>query len=246
MPRDGLSAADAEITIVFVLSICSEDCCVLDTATACIVEDDAAVRRLLQCTLEEQGLRCACYECVHEFLDNYDPRVPGCLLLDIQLPDGDGIDLLREARRRGWRVPTIVLTAFGGVASAVTAMKLGAVEYMQKPFEPAELVSKVRAAMALDVAERKQASELAALIRRFAELTPREHELLKLLVAGNANKEIARTLGVALKTAINHRAHLMAKVQATNAADLVRLATLAGYSAEAPAAIATITAVEPA
>ncbi|MEI8195888.1 MAG: response regulator [Phycisphaerae bacterium] len=193
-----------------------------------IVEDDPGVRDLLCRMLEGHDRHCQCYGCAHDFLNNYDPRIPGCLILDLRLPDGDGIDMLREVRRRGWHVPTIILTAFGGVSSAVSAMKLGVLDYLEKPFHQATLVAKVIEALTLDQAARRQAIERGNTFERFAELTQREHELLKLLIAGKSNKEVARIMGVAIKTVKNHRAHLMHKVRAANTADLVRMATTAG------------------
>ncbi len=193
-----------------------------------ILEDEPGVRDVLRRTLEQHGLTCQVFGTSAEFLSRYDPSIPGCLILDLRLPDGDGIDTLRESRRRGWRIPTLVLTAFGAISSAVTTIKLGAVDYLQKPFDPAILVAKVNEALALDLVERGQADELASVLSRFTALTPREHELLKLLVDGHPNKNVARALGVTIKTVKNHRANLMRKVQASNAADLVRLATTAG------------------
>jgi two-component system, LuxR family, response regulator FixJ len=198
--------------------------------TVFLVEDDSTERELLRRELEQQGFNCQLFENIHEFLASYDPSIPGCLILDIQLPDGNGIDLLREARRRGWQIPTIVSTAYGDVRSAVAVMHLGALDFLEKPYDPNILIAKIRQALDRDQTERKQAEELACIIQRFNGLTQREREVLGLLVAGKANKEIARILGITLKTVKNHREHIMLKVQAANTAELVRLTTEAGFA----------------
>jgi FixJ family two-component response regulator len=191
-----------------------------------VVDDDPGMRQSTTLLLQSAGLSCAAYASAGDFLGAYQPRRAGCLILDLQLPGMGGIDLVEELRTRGMALPVLIVSGTGTIHMAVKGMKLGVLDFLEKPADPQTLLTKVRAALDLDARNRAEAAEKQDIRDRFASVTSRERELLKLLVEGQSSKQIASMLGISIKTVENHRTHLMEKTRATNIADLVRMSML--------------------
>jgi two-component system response regulator FixJ len=199
--------------------------------TVFIVDDDDAIRDSLQLLLDVAGYaRVAAYESSRRFLDTARPQPGDCLLLDVRMPDMDGLQLQAELNRRGVRLPTIVMTGHGDVPIAVRAMKAGAADFIEKPFSEDLLLASVRRALALGAEASRRGEETAETMRRLETLTAREREVLEGMVAGNPNKVIAHSLGISPRTVEIHRARVMDKMQAHNLSALVRMALAAGVA----------------
>lgn len=192
-------------------------------ATVWVIDDDAAMRNALRFLLHEAGHQVRVCESPEPFLDEFDPELPGCLILDLQMPGMTGLELAQLLRDRQVTTPIIVLSGQASVRAAVEAMRLGAVDVLEKPTPREILLRRVSEAIARDAEQRQRAQERLATLDRLSRLTPRETELLDLIVAGRSNKQIGAELHIAEKTVANHRARLMDKMQAVNAADLVRM-----------------------
>jgi two-component system, LuxR family, response regulator FixJ len=195
---------------------------VADT-TVFIVDDDPASRDPLRWLLESVELRVMAFPSATEFLDAYDPSTPGCLILDVRLRGMSGLDLQAELNRRGVQVATIFLTGHADVPMAVRAMKNGAFDFLEKPFNDQMLLDRVQQAIERDRKERSRDAERAEQQHRLEALTPREREVMELLVEGRANKETADALGLSVRTVEGHRARLMEKLGANSLAELVRI-----------------------
>jgi FixJ family two-component response regulator len=197
--------------------------------TVFIVDDDPAIRRSLAMILEAHKLPSKSYGSADEFLAEFDPVAgAGCLLLDLRMPGTTGEQLLRTLRQGGARVPVIIVTGHGDVPVAVRSMKLGAVDFLQKPVDGTSLIDAVRRALAEDEARRKREAEGGDAAARVSRLTPREREMMGFLAKGRTSKEIAHDMGVSVKTVDNHRAHLLQKLRASNVAELAAIAVRAG------------------
>lgn len=192
--------------------------------TVFIVDDNEDFRESLCALMEAAGLPAESYASAQDFLDNYDTADPGCLVLDIKMPGMDGLELQERLVREGIRIPVIILSAHGNVEKAVRAMKTGAVEFIKKPYEAEALLDCIWHALELESTRRKEDAQRADVAERFALLTPREFEVMQLMVAGRAPKEIAHALGLSRKTVDVHRGHVMMKTQADSLVDLVRMA----------------------
>jgi two-component system response regulator FixJ len=195
--------------------------------TVFVVDDDPAMRDSLRWLLESVGLRVQTYATAAEFLAGRDPAAPGCLVLDVRMPGMSGLDLQEELQRRRTDLPTIVVTGHAEVPMAVRAVKAGAIDFIEKPFSDQLLLDRVRQGIEMDHREREGRARRGEVLRRMGLLTQREREVLDLVVAGRANKEIAATLHLSPKTVEVHRAHVMDKMQASSVAELVRLALFA-------------------
>jgi FixJ family two-component response regulator len=202
--------------------------------TVFVVDDDSAMRDSLRWLLESVGLTVRTYPTAADFLREYDPSLPGCLVLDIRMPGMSGLDLQAELARRGAGLPTIVVTGHAEVPMAVRAVKAGALDFIEKPFSDQLLLDRVRQALELDREDREVRRRRGEARSRFETLTTREREVLELVAAGKANKEIAAALGLSPKTVEVHRAHVMSKMAADSLAELVRAALLAGAIRETP------------
>jgi len=185
-----------------------------------VVDDDDSVRQALQRLLVAAGHRVRIYASAGEFLLDPPDDAPGCLLLDLRMPGPSGLDLQDALERRGVRLPVIFHTAHGDLPTGIRAMKAGAVDFLTKPVERKPLLDAVARALELDAARRASRSADADLQARFARLTPRECEVLELVVAGKLNKQIADALGIAERTVKAQRSQVMAKLGATTAAEL--------------------------
>jgi FixJ family two-component response regulator len=198
------------------------------SSTVFVVDDDESVRGALRRLLEAHQLTVRTWSSTQSFLDEHDPSEPGCVLTDLAMPGMDGLDLQEALARIDPQRPVIFLTGQGDVPASVRAMKAGAVGFLQKPVQPVLLLDEIRTALERDAAARETDRHLAALRTRLRSLTPRELDVLELIVAGRLTKQIAAELGTAEKTIKVHRGRVMHKMGARTVADLVALAADAG------------------
>ncbi len=200
--------------------------------TVHIIEDDPAVRESLALLLKSAGVATSLYASAREFLDlNAAPT--GCVVSDMRMPEMTGLELLAEMKNRRILLPTIIMTAFADVPQAVKAMKLGAIDFIEKPFDDELMVSAVCAALQRRGEWRADDAEAQAAREKLGSLTSRESDVLAGLLKGKLNKTIAFELGISVRTVETHRANLMAKAQAKSLSELVRMSLLAEASNEA-------------
>ena len=188
-----------------------------------VVDDDAAVRQGLRFMLHPAGYSVEAFPSARSFLEDYDPRRGGCLLLDIQMPQISGLELQQRLNVRGWRIPVIFITGHGTVQLAIAAMKAGAFDFIEKPLREEALLDSIERALHWNDRAYEERLERAALETRVALLTPREREVFELVAAGEPNKIIARRLGISFRTVELHRAHVTEKLQARSLSDLIRM-----------------------
>lgn len=198
-----------------------------------VVDDDADARDSLCALLESAGVPAEAFDSARAFLDAYQPQRPGCLIADVRMPDMDGLELQEELNRRNTGLPVIVVTGHADVPLAVRAMKAGAVDLIEKPFDDELLLASVRRALARAHGAREQAAAADAAKARIGNLSTRERQVLELLVAGQPNKLIAFELDISPRTVEIHRAHVMDKMEAKSLSDLVRAAIAAGIAGTA-------------
>jgi two-component system, LuxR family, response regulator FixJ len=188
-----------------------------------VVEDDDVSRALVQALASAIDIKCKAFDSAATFLQHYDPRQPGCVVLDLFMPGMSGLELQNELNRRGAVIPVIFITGHADVPSAVEAMRHGAFNYLLKPFRNAELIDNVQRALELDRRTRESLQRCDAIEDRMTSLTRREREVLNLVTRGCANKVIAHDLGVSERTVELHRSRLMEKMAAGSVAQLVRM-----------------------
>lgn len=193
-------------------------------ATIFVVDDDDAVRRGLAALLGAKGYAVETFPTAETFLAREAPRPPCCLLADVRMPGMSGLELQAELKRRGAVLPVVVITGHGDVAMAVAALKAGAVDFIEKPFDADALVAAVEAGIRLSTKAEARGADRDEVARRVAALTPREREVMDLVVAGQPNKVIAFRLQIAIRTVEIHRARVMEKTGARNLSELVRMA----------------------
>ncbi|MCC7147361.1 MAG: response regulator transcription factor [Phycisphaeraceae bacterium] len=192
--------------------------------TVFVVDDDPAIRESLTWLLETVGLKAEAYDSAGEFLRQWTSARPGCLLLDVRMPGMSGVELLDQLRLRGAVIPVIIITAHAEVRLAVRAMKAGALDFIEKPYSDQVLLDRVQQALKMDADERRSESFRAIIQTRAEQLTPREKQVMSLVVEGLSNRRIASDLGLSEKTIEVHRSHVMIKMQAESLAELVRMA----------------------
>lgn len=190
--------------------------------TVFVVDDDASVLRSLERLLRAAEYAVEAYASPQAFLEQANMERPGCGVVDLRMPDLGGLDLQEELTRRGLAIPLVFLTGHGDVPSSVRAMKAGAVDFLSKPCDDADLLAAVERALARDAEARAARAEAAAIQARFAVLTPRERQVCSLVAQGLLNKQIAAALGTAEKTVKIHRGRLMEKLGVESVAALVR------------------------
>lgn len=191
--------------------------------TVFIVDDDAAVRESMALFMSSAGIPSRTFASAVDFLRAYDPDAPGCILLDVRMPGMSGIELQQRLDELGATLPVIFLTAFADVPTAVGALKAGAVDFLQKPVRPDELVERVRQALDVDARARARGAEDAEARTRLDHLTGREVQILRMVTDGMTNKAIARELGLSRRTVETHRANVMRKMGAHSLAELMRM-----------------------
>ena len=189
-----------------------------------VVDDDEAVRLSTEMLIRSMGLRVETFDSATEFLEDFDPQQPGCVILDIRMPGMSGLELQDHLNEMKASIPIIFVTGHGDVPMAVTAMKAGAVDFIQKPFRDQELIDRVHAALDEDREQRQEAAAQGEINERIKTLTSREFEVMGLVVDGKPNKAIAFDLGLSPRTVEIHRARVMQKMAAGSLADLVRMA----------------------
>jgi len=194
--------------------------------TVFVVDDDAAVRQGLRFMLRVAEYDVEAFPSARSFLENYDPRRGGCLLLDVQMPQMTGLDLQQQLNVRGWRIPVIFITGHGTVPLAIAAMKAGAFDFIEKPLREDSLLESIERALRWNDRAYEERLERATLQVRMAALTPREREVFELVAAGEPNKVIARHLGISFRTVELHRAHIVEKLHARSLSDLIRMAII--------------------
>jgi two-component system, LuxR family, response regulator FixJ len=194
-----------------------------DASTVFIVDDDADVRESMTWLLELGGFRVETYATAEAFLAAHDPSKRGCIVLDMCMPGFGGLDLQKELARRGDGRPIIMITAFGDVSGAVGALKGGAFDFIEKPFSDEAILESIRHAIAVDRESQDARSKRGKASSLLARLTPRQRQVMELLVAGKPNKIVAAELGLSPKTVEVHRARVMAKLEVQSFAELVRL-----------------------
>jgi two-component system, LuxR family, response regulator FixJ len=199
-----------------------------DKAVVHVIDDDKAVRDSLAFLLGTAGILVQTYESAAAFLDVATEVKTGCVITDVRMPELSGVDLLRRLKELKFGVPVIVITGHGDVPLAVEAMKIGAVDFLEKPFDDEVLLTSVRSALKKRGQDEKRQAERADLETRLATLSNRERDVLEGLVAGHANKQIAFDHGISPRTVEIYRANLMTKMQAASLSDLVRMALIAG------------------
>lgn len=200
--------------------------------TVCIVDDDDAVRDSLKALLESSSLSVSTYPSATAFLDDYRPERIRCALIDVRMPDMDGIELLQKLADKPNLPPIVIITGHGEVEMAVKAMKFGAFDFIEKPFEPDALIERVNAAVRWGETRAAAEEKRREALQRLEGLTPRETDVLKCLLAGHSNKAIARRLQLSPRTVEVHRARVMDKTGVDSFSHLVRLALRAGLEPE--------------
>ena len=193
-----------------------------------VIDDDDAVRESLEFLLRTAKIEVRTYDSATAFLNTVADGAAGCIVTDVRMPGVSGVDLLRQLKARGSTMPVIVITGHGDIQLAVEAMKIGAADFLEKPFDDEVLLASVKAALGRLEKDAQRDTERAELNNRLATLSTREREVLEGLVAGKANKVIAFDLGISPRTVEIYRAHVMTKMNAGSLSELVRMALLAG------------------
>jgi len=203
----------------------------MSESTIFIVDDDEAIRDSLKLLLEAAGLKhVAAYESGRDFLNSVKPEPGDCLVVDVRMPDIDGLELQQALVERGIDIPVIIMTGHGDIPMAVRALKAGASDFIEKPFADEVMLEAVHRALAKATRERRQSEEAAESRAHHEQLTDRERDVFQAIIAGHPNKVIAHLLGISQRTVEIHRARVMEKMHARSLSSLVRMAIEAGLS----------------
>ncbi len=201
--------------------------------TVFLVDDDQAYRQSLRFLLEEAGLNVADFESAAAFLEAYEPKNPGCLVLDVRMPEMTGMELQEYMVDERFNLPIIFITGHGDVPMSVKAMKSGAMDFIEKPFEAQLLICAIKQAFARDKKKRLSQARKYQIQDMYGRLTAREREVMKLVVAGKSNKQIASALSVSHRTVEVHRARVMEKMESHSLPELINMAVVCGILEEA-------------
>jgi two-component system response regulator FixJ len=191
--------------------------------TVFVVDDDPAMRESLSFLVDSVGLEVECFATARDFLDRYDGRRGGCLVLDVRMPGMSGLELQERLADRGIDIPIVMITGFGDVPMAVRALKRGALDFIEKPFTDQDLLDRIHEALERDRNRRAERARKEDIAARIAKLTPREHQVMDCVLAGKPNKVIAAELTLSPKTIEVHRARMMDKMQVASLAELLQL-----------------------
>ncbi|MBT2970889.1 MAG: DNA-binding response regulator [gamma proteobacterium symbiont of Ctena orbiculata] len=191
--------------------------------TVFVVDDDEEVRGALKLLFESVGLPVICYPSAVDYLDQFNELLPGCLVVDIRMPGMSGLDMQEKLAERPIHPPVIIITGHGDVPMAVRAVQAGAVDFIEKPFRDQILLDSVHRAIEMDAERRGEASRLSEIREHLNQLTPREREVLDLVISGMRNKNISEQLGITLSTVEAHRSRVMEKMQADSLSHLMRM-----------------------
>jgi len=195
-----------------------------DQPTVLIIDDDSRMRAAMQRLLKTVGLHSESFATPKDFLHHKLPDGPSCLVLDVRLPGMSGLDLQSKLNEAGVQIPIIFITGHGDIPMTVKAMKSGAVEFLTKPFRDQDLIDAIQQALKTNVEMRQEQNETAQLQERYAKLTAREREVMRLMISGMISKQIASTLGTSEITVTVHRGQVMRKMQANSPVELGRIA----------------------
>jgi len=189
--------------------------------TVFVVDDDSEVRDTLQWLVESVGLNIETFASAQEFLNAYDPKRPGCLVTDVRMPGMSGIELQAKLMAEEVTLPIIIVSGYADVPTAVRSMKGGAIDFVEKPFNEQMMLERIQLSILEDARLRQKRAQGERAQARLQSLTPREHQVMDLVILGKSNKEIARELDISPKTVEVHRSHVMAKMEAHSLAELV-------------------------
>ncbi len=192
--------------------------------TVFIVDDDPTLCDAMALLMTQVGLNARCFTSGQDFLDAYTDDLPGCLVVDVRMPGMSGLDLQRSLIERNIQIPVIIVSGHGDVPMAVRAMKLGAVDFIEKPFNEQELLDHIQACIENDIHAKRDRERRVLLLQRFEQLSKREREVMDMIIAGKYSKVIAAHLGISPKTVDVHRAHILEKMGVRSVAELVRIA----------------------
>ena len=204
-----------------------------ERAVAFVIDDDPSMRRSLDTLLRSVGLDVHVFTSAQEFMGAVRPDAPGCLVLDVRLPGMSGLAFQEELVKAGIALPVIFLTGYGDVPMTVRAMKAGAAEFLTKPFDEQVMLDAIHGAIERDRARRRDVASLTEVKARYSALTERERQVMKLVVEGRVNKQIAAELGLSLVTVKVHRGQVMRKMRAKSVPELVRMADRLGLAGSA-------------
>jgi FixJ family two-component response regulator len=202
-----------------------------NSAVVHVVDDDAALRGALESLFDSVGLATRAYGAASEFFDANVADKPGCIVIDIRLPDMSGLEFQARLTQMGFRLPVVMMTGYGDIPMTVRAMKRGAVDFLPKPFRDQDMLDAVMAAIERDRQRRTADEDALRMRQRFETLTPREQQVMMLVTTGKMNKQVAGDLGVSEITVKLHRGAVMRKMGARTLADLVRMADLVKHKA---------------
>ncbi len=200
----------------------------LPQAITYVIDDDNAVRESLRWLIESVGLRVETFSSAREFLSKFDSKQPGCIVLDVRMPEISGLELQEYLITHQIQTPIIIITGHGDVPMAVRALKNGAVDFIEKPFNDQTLLDRIQHALQQDAETRNKQAALGEAMAGLGHLTKREHEVLERVIAGESSKRIAAALGLSTKTVEAHRAKIMQKLHVKSVAELVRVTVACG------------------